>query len=56
MLIVRSFLQQKQKIEVVFLDDAQNDLGYLFEVKSDLIFCDLVPLSSTLDGTKIVAI
>ena len=45
-----TFSQYQQKVEVVFLDDAQNTLGYIFEIKPDLIFCDLVPSSSTLDG------
>lgn len=45
-----TFSQYQQKIEIVFLDDAQNTLGYLFEIKPDLIFCDLVPSSSALYG------
>ncbi len=51
-----TFSQHQQKNEVVFLEDAQNTLGYLFEIKPDLIFCDLVPSSSTLDGYDFCAI
>ena len=41
----------QQKVEVVFLDDAQNSLSHLFEIKPDLIFCDLASSSSSaLDG------
>ncbi len=41
-----TFSQYQQKIEVVFLDNTQNALGHLFEIKPDLIFCDLMPSSS----------
>jgi twitching motility two-component system response regulator PilG len=45
-----TFSQYPQKIEVVFLDDAQNALSRLFEIKPDLICCDLTSSSSALDS------
>ena len=45
-----TFSQYPQKIEVVFLNDAQNALSHLFEIKPDLICCDLASSSSALDG------
>lgn len=50
-----TFSQYPQKIEVVFLNDAQNALSHLFEIKPDLICCDLASSSSALDGYNFCA-
>lgn len=46
--------QHRQKIEVIFLEDWSTALNSLFQIKPDLIFCDLV-LSSPLNGYEFCA-
>lgn len=48
------FSQYHQKIEAVFLDNALEAMGRLFQIKPDLIFCDLA--MSKLDGYEFCAI
>lgn len=48
------FSQHHQKIEAVFLDDALEAISRLFQIKPDLIFCDLA--MSKLDGYEFCAI
>lgn len=48
------FSQHHQKIEAVFFDDALEAMGRLFQIKPDLIFCDLA--MSKLDGYEFCAI
>ncbi|MBW4662616.1 MAG: response regulator [Chroococcus sp. CMT-3BRIN-NPC107] len=53
--VLKSILSQHhQKIEAIFLDDRSTVLNVLFQIKPDLIFCDLA-LSSPLDGYEFCA-
>ncbi len=52
--VSKTTLSQYHQLEVIFLDDAQKALSLLFQIKPDLIFCDLA-LSSSLDGYEFCA-
>lgn len=53
---LKSILSQyHQRIEGIFIDDLSTALSLLFQIKPDLIFCDLALSSSLLDGYEFCA-
>ncbi|WP_009634513.1 response regulator [Synechocystis sp. PCC 7509] len=54
--VFKSVLSQyHQQIEAVFFENAATALSQVFQVKPDLIFCDLATSSSSLDGYEFCA-